>query len=75
MVRNTSKFKCEICRETMKHDQAKGHSPPGWSIRKLNGIPAQLCEKCGSDAAWIGGPSPRLKEDYLKHHDEELRED
>ena len=74
MVRNTSKFKCGICGKTTEHDQAKGHNPPGWRIRKLNERPTDLCETCGSDAAWSGGPSPRLKEDYLKQHGEELRE-
>lgn len=75
MVRNTSKFECGICPKTREHDQAKGHNPLGWRIREVNGKRMILCEACGSDAAWNGGASGRIKELFRERYGEELRDD
>ena len=68
---STKKFVCLICDKTTEADQRMG--PPGWRMRTVNGTSAELCDACGDDAAWNGGPSPRIKRLYLERHGEELR--
>ena len=71
MASNTREFVCLICGKTTAADKLGG--PPGWRIRTVNGAPAELCDACGDDAAWDGGPSPRIQRLYLERYGEELR--
>ena len=73
MASNTRKFVCLICDKTTEADMRMG--PPGWHMRTVNGTPAELCDVRGDDAAWSGGPSPRIQRLYLERYCEQLRDD
>jgi hypothetical protein len=58
---NTTKFECEACGRTKDHDPARGHVPPGWRMRPIQGRVFQLCDSCSNEGHFIGGLSPHLK--------------
>lgn len=52
---------CEACGNAQQHDPNRGHVPPEWRMRRIQGRVFLLCDSCGHDGAFIGGLSPHLK--------------
>lgn len=56
-----TEFECDACGRTTKHDVARGHVPPGWRMKNIQGRVFQLCDSCGHEGHFIGGLSPLLR--------------
>ena len=54
-------FECQACGRKKEHDPARGHVPPGWRMRQIQGNVFELCDSCNNEGNFIGGLSPHLK--------------
>ncbi|MFZ3114557.1 MAG: hypothetical protein WA133_03370 [Syntrophales bacterium] len=69
---NEHEFICQLCEGKQFHDPAKGHVPPGWAMKKINGEVILLCDVHANPCHWFGGPSPAIKELYKKKFGKEI---
>lgn len=61
---NEHEFVCDLCGTKQLHDPSKGHVPPGWAMRRVNGRILQLCATHANPAHWASGPSPAIQKMY-----------
>lgn len=59
---NLTDFECAACGQKLPHEAARGHVPPGWRMKQIQGRVFQLCDACGHEGNFIDGLPPRLKD-------------